>query len=371
MSRKSEALIKKYLDNTCTPEERALLESWYNSAAGSDDNANDLINFEQLDQEIWKELEKSGKPVRKNHWTLIAAAAACLLLCTFFYYSDQQADMQKPAQFSTNKILPGGNKAELILEDGSVMPLAQNHTGLLTKQTGAVITELGDGRLSYAASGAANDQEVRFNTLRTPRGGQYQVELPDGTRAWLNAASFLKFPTMFNGTDRIVEVSGEVYFEVAVNKHKPFKVISSGQTIEVLGTHFNLSTYPEEGVTKTTLFEGSVKVSAGKSTVVIKPGEQSVFNSHTKEIRVKNTDLEEALAWRHGYFQFNDEDVKSIMRKLSRWYDIEVEYAEDFVNQRFTGSVSRFEEAAKVLKMLEYTGTVHFKAQGRRITVMP
>jgi transmembrane sensor len=324
-----------------------------------------------LDKQIWKELQKVSKPTRRINWPLLVSAAACILICSLFYLSSLQTNSKKISNTIVTSLPAGGNKAELILEDGSVMPLKGDKTGLLSTQSGVVITQVQGGRLTYNASGSPSEEKAGSNMLRTPKGGQYQIDLPDGTRAWLNAASSVKFPTVFNGTERTVEISGEVYFEVAVNKRKPFKVISAGQTIEVLGTHFNVSTYPDERLTKTTLFEGSVKVNSGKNEVIIKPGEQSIFNSSTQKITVNNTDLEEALAWRQGYFQFNDEDIKSIMRKLSRWYDIDVDYSANFVNQRFTGSVSRFESAGKVLKMLEYTGTVHFKTEGRRVTVMP
>ena len=371
MSRKSEELIKKYLNHTCTPEERAIVESWYNSEAEASESEGDNVDYEQLDKDIWNALRKTETPVRKIHWPLVAAAAACVIICCLFYYTGHKTDVPKSVAASANTLLPGSNKAELLLEDGSVLPLTDEKTGLLTKQNGAVINKLEGGRLSYDASQPAIVNKVTFNTLRTPRGGQYQVDLPDGTKAWLNAASSLKFPTIFNGSERIVEITGEVYFEVAVNKRKPFKVISRGQTIEVLGTHFNVNAYPDEHFIRTTLIEGSVSVSTGKQKVVIKPGEETLLNSDTQQIRIRKIDVEGAIAWKQGYFQFNDEDVKSIMRKLSRWYDIEVDYTKDFEDQRFSGSVSRFEEAAKVLKMLEYTGTVHFKIEGRRVTVMP
>jgi len=371
MSKIPEELIQKYLNHTCTPEERSILESWYNAMAATEQSEQTNLDYQELEKTIWKELHKKNKPVKKINWSLMGAAAACLLICFLVYQTRIPTVVEEPAKPILSKILPGGNKAELILEDGAVIPLVDGTVGLLATENGVAITQHGSGRLVYHGSHSESVTEVKFNTLRTPKGGQYQIDLPDGTRAWLNAASSLKFPTTFNGSERRVELMGEVYFEVAVNKHQPFKVVSQDQTIEVLGTHFNVNSYPNEMVTTTTLFEGSVKVSASTRTAVIQPGEESVFNRNTQQIKIQKANLEEVKAWRMGYFQFQNEAISSIMRKLSRWYNMEVFYTKDFVDQRFNGSVSRFEDAEKVLKMLEYTGTVHFKREGRRITVMP
>jgi len=372
MSRKSDELFKKYLNHTCTPEERAIVESWYNSEAGAADSKDDNVDYQELEREIRTSIRKSVQPAKRINLRLIAAAAACILICVLFYYYPVSKNEGRKSEVADATQLPAGsNKAELILEDGSVVTLSDGKEGLLTRQNGAVVNKLGSGRLRYEASSAVPAGIVTFNTLRTPRGGQYQIDLPDGSRAWLNAASSLRFPTMFDGAERLVEITGEVYFEVAVNKRKPFKVKTRNQTVEVLGTHFNVHAYPEESFVTTTLIEGSVKVWTEQHSVLIKPGEQAMVSGNSQEIKISKADSEEAVAWKQGYFQFNNEDVKSIMRKLSRWYDIEVLYSKDFVNQQFSGSVSRFEDAAKVLKMLEFTGTVHFEIEGRRVTVMP
>lgn len=379
-----EELIKKYLNNTCTPEERAALESWYNRQEDSMDGMEEP-EYHKIEKDIWKNLQKTTKPKVKINWSYAAAAAILITVCSTFYFSTRKTKIKLQNTDTVAKIMPGSNKAELLLEDGTVVSLSDDTAGVLPKQAAVKITKLPGGHLKYDAieaiaagaatalgeAGATAQTTIKYNTLRTPRGGQYQVNLPDGTKAWLNANSSLKFPTSFNGEERIVEASGEVYFEVAVNKHKPFKVLSPGQTITVLGTHFNLSAYPDEQITETSLMEGSVKVTSDRKTVIIKPGEQTLFNSSTKNIRVQSIDMDEVIAWRQGYFQFNDEDIKGIMRKLSRWYDIDVSYSKDFINQSFNGSISRFEDASKVLRMLEHTGTIHFKTEGRRVTVMP
>lgn len=282
MSIRPDELIKKYLNNTCTPEERSLLESWYNSAASSTESTKDNIDYDQLNKDIWDDLKKTSTPPTKIKWQLLSAAAACILICATFYFS-HLANSKIISAVTSAKISPGSNKAELLLEDGSVIPLSDDSTKMRTKQSGAVITKLMGGILKYDSSPTTVETKLSFNVLRTPKGGQYQVDLPDGTRAWLNATSSLKFPTAFNGVDRIVEASGEVYFEVAVNKHKPFKVVSQGQTIVVLGTHFNLSAYADEQTTKTSLLEGSVKVISERKTVTIVPGEQSILNAKDRK----------------------------------------------------------------------------------------
>jgi len=368
-------LVKKYLDNTCSPQERAALESWYNKETELSEVHEDSGDYRKLESAIWKSLEKDTLPPRRINWPVIsgAAAAVLLLLCSVLYFHNPQQAIQsvKQEDQTASRILPGGNKAELLLADGSIVPLSDAKTGLLVKQGEVAISKPEEGRISYQASAAQTEEDISFNTLKTPKGGQYQIDLPDGTRVWLNSASSLKFPTAFSDAERRVEVSGEVYFEVAVNKKKPFKVSSAGQTVVVLGTHFNVNAYPEERMIRTSLLEGSVKVISERKSVTIKPGQQTVFDTQTQETTVQNMDADAVLAWQKGYFQFNNEDIRSIMRKLSRWYDIEVEYSDKFIDQRFNGSVSRFEEAAKVLRMLEYTGTVHFKTKGRRVTVMP
>ncbi|MEJ2884306.1 FecR family protein [Pedobacter sp. GR22-6] len=366
-------LVKKYLDNTCSPQERAALESWYNKETELSEVHEDSVDYQKLESAIWKSLEKDTQLPRRINWPVISGAAAVLLLCSVLYFHNPQQATQpvKQENQTVNRILPGGNKAELLLADGSIVPLSDANTGLLAKQGEVTISKPEEGRISYQASAAQTEENISFNTLRTPKGGQYQIDLPDGTRVWLNSASSLKFPTAFSDVERRVEVSGEVYFEVAVNKKKPFKVASAGQTVVVLGTHFNVNAYPEERLIRTSLLEGSVKVISERKSVTIKPGQQTVFDTQTQETTVQDMDADAVLAWQKGYFQFNNEDIRSIMRKLSRWYDIEVEYSDKFIDQRFNGSVSRFEEAAKVLRMLEYTGTVHFKTKGRRVTVMP
>jgi len=203
-------------------------------------------------------------------------------------------------------------------------------------------------------------------------GGEYQVVLADGTKVWLNALSSIRFPTSFKGSERKVEITGEAYFEVAKNARMPFRVIGGSQTVEVLGTHFNINAYPDESAVATTLLEGSVKVAMHDGQAkVLKPGEQALIFKENNSFRVKEVDAEDAVAWKNGYFQFNDDDLKTIMNQLSRWYNVEIVYQQANLDQKFGGTISRSKNLSQVLRILELTGNVRFRVEGRRITVMP
>ena len=225
--------------------------------------------------------------------------------------------------------------------------------------------------LSSALSGQKTT-EITYNTVSTPRGGQYEVILPDGTQVWLNAASSLKFPTAFIGKERNVELTGEAYFEVSKNKAMPFHVSAAGQVIEVLGTHFNVNAYTDETLLKTTLLEGSVKVNKGISFATLKPGQQSTINNNeiTPVIKIAEvTDADEVMAWKDGKFYFNNADIKTVMRQIGRWYNVDIEYAGKIPgNDGFTGTFSRNMTASKALKILAFSG-VDFKIEGRKIIV--
>ncbi|HQW44934.1 MAG TPA: FecR domain-containing protein, partial [Chitinophagaceae bacterium] len=207
----------------------------------------------------------------------------------------------------------------------------------------------------------------------TPRGGQYQVTLSDGTQVWLNAASSIRFPVVFTGTERKVEITGEAYFEVAKNKAMPFKVTAGSSEVEVLGTHFNINSYTDEPYIKTTLLEGSVKVTvpasaAGQSSKILQYGQQTAVNKEGKISVLNNADLEEAVAWKNGRFQFKSADLKTILRQISRWYDADVEYRGN-VNIHFTGQLPRNDNVNKVFEKLALTGEVNFKVEGKKIIV--
>jgi ferric-dicitrate binding protein FerR (iron transport regulator) len=371
-------LLKKYNDGKCTDEEKGLLESWYlRHEADRPLDFPQEARDRQLD-EIWASL-----PVHENEkqtfqlWPKLAAACVLLVVCStglYFYHSSKKDDVKTPGQSALSSIIkPGGTKAVLTLANGKKIVLDDASRAEIAKESGLKITKSADGKLVYVIP-KSNSEKVTFNTIETPRGGQYQIVLPDGSQVWLNAASSIRYPTSFAADSRTVTITGEVYFEVAKNPLLPFKVISQAQTVEVLGTHFNISAYQDDPLIKTTLMEGSVKVTNDKyrSTATLHPGQQSLITTASKTIAVKPADTEDILAWKNGAFNFNNEDLSSIMNKLSRWYDIDISYTnQEIRKQRFSGSIPRSADITEVLHFLEYTGTIHFKVSERRIYVMP
>ena len=309
-----------------------------------------------------------------NRWYKYAAAAVVLigLTAALYLYVNKQADpAENLVTSAANRILPGSNKAILTLADGSQIALDDTKNGVLANQGQTQVRKSAAGQVTYLKNdGGQTPAQHVFNTVSTPRGGQYQIVLPDGTKVWLNSASSLKFPAFFSGNEREVELTGEGYFEVAKNKKMPFHVKIAGVDVEVLGTHFNIMGYGDEQQVKTSLLEGKVKISKGQLNGMLLPGQQAVIGNASQKIDIRTTDLEEAVAWKNGYFMFENESMESVMRKLSRWYNVNIEYRGNFKGVVFSGSISRFEHVAEVLKTLELTDMVHFKIEERRIIVM-
>lgn len=309
--------------------------------------------------------------LRPLRWA--AAAVVLISVAVGAYYLNSKYNKEVlPLEFAGQKgeyIKPGGNKAILTLSDGSHIALDDVANGEIAKESGVQITKTADGRLLYAARPGLSHVKVGYNSIATPKGGQYRIALPDGTMVWLNAASSLKYPSAFVGKERKVELSGEAYFEVAKNKAMPFMVKTRQQEVEVLGTHFNINAYDDEHGVKTTLIEGSVKVKLpSNKSVLLKPGEQAEVLT---DIKVNQVDANAVIDWKQGLFWFNDESIFSIMRQFSRWYNIEVEYRGDVSNIRFGGQVSRMKNLSQVLRIMELTRSVEFKVEGNKIIVMP
>ncbi|WP_316815524.1 FecR family protein [Pedobacter nyackensis] len=320
---------------------------------------------------------KRQEPLQRSFKMALAIAASLFVVLStglFFYFtknSTPSPDQISRSQIS-NDIKPGGNKAILTLSDGSKVDLNDVHTGgIVANQPGIRIVKNKDGQLIYnIISNSKSNTAGLYNTIQTPLGGQYQVNLPDGSSVWLNASSSLRYPVNFEGDERRVELTGEGYFEVAKNKERPFRVQTRNQVVEVLGTHFNINSYEEEEHTKTSLLEGSVKVRSliNERTTVLVPGQQSLLNDYS--INVKSVDVNEVAAWKDGYFVFNAESIPSAMRKIARWYGLEISYEGDINDKDLAGSVSRSTNVSEVLKTLELTGIVHFKLEGRKIKVI-
>ncbi|MNX97010.1 fec operon regulator FecR [compost metagenome] len=259
----------------------------------------------------------------------------------------------------------------LILADGSRIDLKDAKSGALANEGNVLIKKSKDGQLIYDLSGtnAAKGSEIAYNTIETPRSGTYQVILPDGSSVWLNAASKLKFPTRFTGNERKVEIKGEAYFEVAKNPVKPFRVLSDHQVVEVLGTHFNVNNYADEPFVKTTLLEGSIKVSNKGSSKIIKPGEQSIIGSGDK-IEVVSVNTEQVVAWKNGLFSFKRADLETVMRQIARWYNVEVAYEGKVPEISFTGKIYRNVNLQEALKSIGYIG-IKYRVEKNKIIIEP
>lgn len=307
----------------------------------------------------------------------LAAIAAVLLLLVgvgvqlWIHRSSQQPMIaQKQIPVSGNDVEPGGNKAVLTLSDGSKINLNGADNGVLAQQGSTKVVKLAGGQLAYHTTGPAA-KEILYNTMSTPRGGQYQLTLPDGTRVWLNASSSITYPTAFSGKERKVVMSGEAYFEVTARPLMPFKVMTKDVEVNVVGTHFNVNAYADESSVSTTLLEGAVKVSAGNHLpMLIKPGQQAVYGVGSGLSLVEDADIEESIAWKEGLFSFNGADLPSIMRQLARWYDLDVRYEGPISKRRFTGKVFRNLKLSETLNVLELNH-IHFRIEGNRVVVMP
>lgn len=378
--KEAKLLLEKYKAGKYTPEEKLLLQKWFHHL--EEDTPSELTEADLIIAK--KALRKNmvnlvGKAQINILWPRIIAAAAIVIIISFGIYFYLGLD-KRNTQYVTlmpKDIDPGGNKATLTLSDGRKIILTNAKNGKLAEQSGINVTKAADGQLIYTISNSDNSsQQISYNTIETPVGGQYEVNLPDGSKVWLNSSSSLHYPVRFTGKERKVEITGEAYFEVAHDKTMPFRVTNASQTVEVLGTHFNIMAYPDEVSTNTTLLEGSVKIIKDGNSKLISPGEQSRVKGGN--IDVVAVDINEATAWKNGYFMFKSEDIYSIMRQISRWYNIDIQYLGNVSGKVFGGKISRSRNISEVLEILESTGSLHFQITGgdspgkeRRIIVMP
>lgn len=349
-----------------------MLDIW-NRQHSRDDYA--YVDWEDIYSQIVSRADE-GKPkpsvrIRRLRW--IAAASVVLVASIGYFYasSDQQKVTGAVQQLKKDVAPPSGNKAVLILADGSQIEMDSTSSGMIAVQGDVNIVRSADGTITY--SGRAG-KAISYNTFNVPRGSKpLNLMLADGSRVWLNVGSSLTFPTAFTGKEREVMMEGEAYFEIAHNAAMPFNVKNGDVTINVLGTHFNVNAYNDDGVEKITLLEGSVMVSRKSEIKTLKPGQQAlVVAAGDDNIKIqKDIDLNEVMAWRDGKFIFNQSmDIHGIMRQLERWYNVDVVYKGE-VTHRFWGSISRDVNLSQVLKILEATGGVKFDIEGNRITVLP
>jgi len=376
---KAQELIDKYRKGTLSAKEEAILEGWYLKLTAEQRVSISEKKLIQKKRAIWNKLQTNtggAKIITFKTLVRIAAAAMVIITIGMLYFYHEGTNQQKANPIVKNDIRPGGNKAYLRLANGKMIALNTIANGQIANQAGTSVTKTAGGQLVYSApQKPATDNPGELNTIITPHGGQWQLLLPDGTKVWLNAASSLTYPVSFAALkDRRVELNGEAYFEVAKDKAHPFFVHTAGQDIQVFGTHFNVNAYTDQKYTKTTLLEGSVRItitkpSTGNNTgAMLKPGEQSVLNNGSINVSTANT--EAVVAWKNAMFYFENDDLEDIMKRVARWYDVKIIYQNIMTkHELFSGRVSRAENVSEVLKMLSLTGAAKFTIEGRDIIV--
>jgi len=378
-------IIKKYNKGTATNEEIEFLENYYDAFELKEDliTTENEADYRDVKQSIKNKIDQrithqdTTRTINIRSWWFKYAAVAVILISASIglYFIGKQNKKKDQQNNAAQLILPGGNKAMLTLSNGTRIVLDDAHNGKIANQSNVSITKTNGNQIVYAfASGSnkAGDEQQAYrlqNTISTPNGGQYALVLPDGTKVMLNAASSLTYPASFHGKERLVQLDGEAYFEVAKNKQMPFRVKSGSQVVEVLGTHFNINAYLDETSMKTTLLEGSVKVSSGTNSTLIVPGQQAAVSRIGAAGILKYTvDVDKETAWKNGLFEFQNDDLKSIMRQVARWYDVKVIYADNLPNEKFIGEISRTSNLSDVFKILELNN-IHFEVEGKTITV--
>lgn len=376
-------MIKRYCEGNATSKEVDFLNLYYDGFQDLPEVLKDKSPEEitDLESEMFRNiLVKTQKASPKSKgvfhiqtWHKVTAAASIILAISLSVFLSQSADKQSKEVLAVKRtesdLTPGGNKAILTLSDGSKIVLDSLETGTLSTQGNAKVIKLNDGQLAYNLTGRNAEREDLFNSVSTPKGGQYQLVLSDGTKVWLNAASSLRFPASFTGKERKVELTGEGYFEVAANKNKPFIVISNNMEVIALGTQFNINGYENEPGLTTTLLEGSVRVDYNHKSALLVPGERAWIGDHEKGITVsKDLDINATVAWKSGIFHFVQADIKTIMRDLARWYNVEVVFEENIPDTKFDGKIYRNVNASEVFRILE-SGGIEFKIVGNKVIV--
>lgn len=305
---------------------------------------------------------------RRSRWRAVAAAAAVILfggLAIWLTQDQAVSPAPAPATSASGVALPGGDHAFLTLADGSVVQLDSLQDGALAVVGAGVAKQ--EGLLIYHTT-SPEAVAPAYNTLSTPRGGQFSILLPDGSRVWLNASSSLYYPTAFTGERREVVLKGEAYFEIAHRPQQPFIVAAGDMQVEVLGTHFNINAYEDESQVRTSLLEGKVRLRSGQANSTLQPGQQASLGRGNGELKIREANMEQVVAWKNGLFQFEKAGIREIMRQISRWYNVEVSYAGKPTERAFDGKIRRSAELSKVLKILELSD-VKFSVEGNHVTV--
>ena len=379
-------LIRRYLDGDASEAEQELVNRYYKGLleeslpAGSSlqDDAQEERMLASINAAIEKENEaiKGLKVVSSNRWRAYTAIAACGLglLALVYLFRDTPASpgvalQQQAARIQQQDVPPGGNRAVLTLADGQQIVLDSASTGTLSSQGNIQILKLDSGLVAYHSSGnTPPDGENRYNTLTTPRGGQYCIVLPDGSKVWLNAQSSLRFPAAFSGKERKVMLKGQAYFEIAANDRQPFVLEAGKISVQVLGTSFDVMAYPDENNIKTTLVTGAVKIREQNAQHLLKPGQQAVY-SDDHDLIIKTVDVDQITAWKNDFFQFNSTDLETAMRQLARWYNISPVFEDNLRMVSITGKMPRSYNLSQVLKVLAFTAGLRYKIEGTKVII--
>lgn len=375
-------LVEKFLSGRATAEEEQRLLDWYRSAdhteikvgIKSEQELNDIR--QRIHKNLLAHVAKNNVPVigrRKNYYR-IAIAAVLIFLVAGAWFVFRNNNLSKPGNNNvTAKVndipAPTNTRAVITLGNGSKVYIDSAGNGTLAQESNVEVVKNADGEISYQLAGNGNKrEEIQYNTLFNPRGSKViSLTLSDGTKVWLNSESSLKYPTAFNGNKREVQITGEAYFEVAHDAAKPFYVAKGNMQVQVLGTHFNVNAYDDENAIRITLLEGSVVVNNESSTIKIKPGEQAVAKNSLLSVN-HSPNVDEVMAWKNGLFQMNNADVASIMREISRWYNVDVTYQGSVPTGHISGKVPRSTNLSSVLKVFEYSG-IKLSIQDRKIIV--
>jgi transmembrane sensor len=389
-------IVLKYVrDRSLSPEEAARLREWL---AVSEDRValiermktdpewvqTELRRMEEVNTErIWSKLETRLKPTTpiplpsrpgRRWWTYTAAASLIGIIgvgALFIWFSRSHRTPASVTAPVVTEIKPGGNKAVLTLADGRKIDLGATANGLVAAQGNTKVSKLSDGQLAYNKPAGEKPAAIAYNSLSTPKAGQFSLLLPDGTHVWLNNASTIRYPVAFTGPDRTVELAGEAYFEVAKDAAHPFKVqVQSGTEVQVLGTSFNIMAYTDEPTEHTTLLDGSIRVTENNQSALLKPTEQTTLDAHGTLRVTPDVNVQEVIAWKNGFFHFDNTNLQATMRQLARWYDIDVDIEGQFPDQAFTGRIQRDLPLKDVLKGLE-SDQIHFRMDGRKLIVTP
>ncbi|MVN90593.1 FecR family protein [Mucilaginibacter aquatilis] len=369
-------LCKKYLDGQCSKEEEELLEFYSANSSFNDDVSEDDAIFnkeihadlsERIDRHVKQHTKKTAGI--KSLW--LQVAASLLIVATLglvIYNVIQPLSLRNYASKHVSKkteatapVLRLPNGKELQLDNAS-------KNAALSYQTG--VDSVSGGYIKYRKHLALNAETLVYHTITTPVGKRYQIELSDGSRVWLNAQSSIKFPVAFSKQNRDVTITGECYFEVAKNNEAPFSVFANGTVVRVLGTHFNVSAYPEDKLVQTTLLEGAVQLTNGESTLKLKPGEVGVANLSNKSLKSSEADVTDAMAWKSGLFIFKDENIQNVMKTAGRWYGVEVEIADEVKQKSFYGTISRNRSLEDFMQLLKLTEGINYAIKEGRVIVM-